>query len=135
MSHPLPTTSAHPANSDLPSAVSAAEERFIAANPKSLRRAEEAARSLPGGNTRTVLHYTPFPVTIVGGQGAVLTDLDGHLYTDFLGEFTAGLYGHSNPILSHDEVRDILAGVLREVSRDVECETKLAPYDGEDLVG
>ncbi|MEM7173461.1 MAG: aminotransferase class III-fold pyridoxal phosphate-dependent enzyme [Pseudomonadota bacterium] len=112
MSHPLPTTPAHRANSDLPSAVSAAEERFIAANPKSMRRAEEAARSLPGGNTRTVLHYTPFPVTIVSGEGAVLTDLDGHLYTDFLGEFTAGLYGHSNPILKKAISEALASGVV-----------------------
>ena len=30
-----------------------------------------------------------------------MTDLDGHTYRDFLGEYTAGLYGHSeNAIIS-----------------------------------
>ena len=54
---------------------------------------------MPGGNTRTVLHYSPFPLTITAGEGCRLRDLDGHGYTDFLGEYTAGLYGHSNPVI------------------------------------
>ena len=84
-------------NTDLGSAVADAEARFIAANPKSKARAEAAKASMPGGNTRTVLHYAPFPVTFKGGEGCRLTDIDGHTYVDFLGEYTAGLYGHSNP--------------------------------------
>ena len=30
------------------------------------------------------------------GRGCELTSLDGDVYVDFLGEFTAGIYGHSN---------------------------------------
>src|SRR5262249_52345148 len=33
------------------------------------------------------------------GEGAYLTDVDGHTYADFLGEYTAGLYGHSHPVI------------------------------------
>ena len=84
-------------NTDLGSAVADAEARFIASNPKSRARAEVAKASMPGGNTRTVLHYAPFPVAFTGGEGCRVTDIDGHTYTDFLGEYTAGLYGHSNP--------------------------------------
>ena len=51
---------------------------------------------MPGGNTRSVLHHPPFPLTFVGGAGAVLTDADGHDYIDFLGDYTAGLLGHSD---------------------------------------
>jgi glutamate-1-semialdehyde 2,1-aminomutase len=32
----------------------------------------------------------------VKGEGCELTSLDGEVYIDFLGEFTAGIYGHSN---------------------------------------
>jgi glutamate-1-semialdehyde 2,1-aminomutase len=85
------------ANTDLNSAVADAEARFVSANPNSQARAESAKANMPGGNTRTVLHYAPFPVAFKGGEGCRLTDLDGHTYTDFLGEYTAGLYGHSNP--------------------------------------
>ena len=92
-------TSENPRNSDLASSLSAAEERFKASNPKSGLRAKEAAMAMPGGNTRTVVHYTPYPLTIASGEGATITDIDGHQYTDFLGEYTAGLFGHSDPRL------------------------------------
>lgn len=86
-------------NADLASAAAEAELRYVASNPKSKARALKAAESMPGGNTRTVLHYGPFPLTLVSGEGCTVTDADGHSYTDFLGEYTAGLYGHSHPKL------------------------------------
>ena len=82
-------------NRTLDDAVAEAEARYVAAHPKSKARYERALASMPGANTRTVLHYDPFPVTLVEGEGAVVTDLDGHRYRDFVGEYTAGLYGHS----------------------------------------
>jgi glutamate-1-semialdehyde 2,1-aminomutase len=33
------------------------------------------------------------------GQGGTLTDVDGHRYADFVNEHTAGVFGHSNPII------------------------------------
>lgn len=76
-----------------------AAARYTAANPLSRSRFERSTGFLPGGDTRTVNHYTPFPVTIVRGEGARLYDLDGHEYVDFLNDHTAGLYGHSHPVL------------------------------------
>jgi glutamate-1-semialdehyde 2,1-aminomutase len=76
-----------------------AERRYVERNPESLRLHERRARSLPGGNTRTVIHQPPFPLTIVRGEGGRITDADGHVYVDFLGEYTAGLYGHSHPVI------------------------------------
>ena len=68
-------------------------------NPESKRLHEARAQFMPGGNTRSVLHVEPFPLTIVRAEGARIWDADGHEYLDFLGEFTAGLYGHSNPVI------------------------------------
>ncbi|MFW5679174.1 MAG: aminotransferase class III-fold pyridoxal phosphate-dependent enzyme, partial [Pseudomonadota bacterium] len=95
-------------NLDLETAVGDVEARFVAANARSKARFDAALGVMPGANTRTTLHFDPFPVTIVAGEGATLTDLDGHRYTDFLGEYTAGLYGHSNPVIA-EAVRDALA--------------------------
>ena len=81
------------------SALGAAEARYIERNPESRRLHEERALVMPGGNTRSVIHIPPFPLTIVRGEGAWITDADGHTYTDFLGEYTAGLYGHSHPVI------------------------------------
>ena len=86
-------------NRTLEDAVADVEVRYTAAHPKSKARYERALRSMPGANTRTVLHYDPFPVTLVKGEGALVSDLDGHTYRDFIGEYTAGLYGHSEPAI------------------------------------
>jgi glutamate-1-semialdehyde 2,1-aminomutase len=74
-----------------------ARKRYAAANPLSDAAEKDALQYLPGGNTRSVLHFEPFPLTMVSGDGAELTDLDGHCYVDFVGEYSAGLFGHSDP--------------------------------------
>ncbi len=76
-------------------ALQRARHDYLDRNTESERRHRAAAEVMPGGNTRTVLHYPPFPVTIVAGEGSRLTDADGHVYLDFLGDYTAGLLGHS----------------------------------------
>jgi glutamate-1-semialdehyde 2,1-aminomutase len=76
-----------------------ARERYINANPASRAAHEEATAALPGGNTRTTLFFGPFPLTMAAGSGCRMTDLDGHTYVDLLGEYTAGLYGHSHPVI------------------------------------
>jgi glutamate-1-semialdehyde 2,1-aminomutase len=86
-------------NADLTAAAAEAEARYVAANPQSAARFARATDAMPGGNTRTVLHYSPFPLTFAGGEGCRLRDIDDHSYADFLGEYSAGLYGHSNPLL------------------------------------
>jgi glutamate-1-semialdehyde 2,1-aminomutase len=75
--------------------VAQARREFAERNPESKRLHEEASKLLPGGHTRTVLAHEPFALTFVRGEGAVLTDADGHEYVDLLGDYTAGLLGHS----------------------------------------
>ena len=83
----------------LRSAIEDARSRYAALNPLSQAADKGAERYLPGGNTRSVLYYEPFPLTIVSGSGAELTDLDGHSYIDFVGEYSAALFGHSNDVI------------------------------------
>jgi glutamate-1-semialdehyde 2,1-aminomutase len=92
--------------------LAAVEAQYTARHPKSAERHAFATRHLPGGNTRTVLHYSPFPLTWAGGNGNRLTDIDGFEYVDLLGEFSAGLYGHSNPIVRDAMLRAIDSGVV-----------------------
>ena len=86
-------------NSTVESAVAETKERFVNRHPGSLAAHVEAAAVMPGGNTRTTLFYAPFPVVMARGEGCRLTDVDGHEYVDFLGEYTAGLYGHNHPVI------------------------------------
>ena len=86
-------------NQILDSAVVEAEQRYVAANPGSAKFNQSAKAVMPGGNTRTTLHYGPFPLTIRSAAGSRVTDVDGHSYVDFINEHTAGVLGHSNPII------------------------------------
>ena len=96
------------AHADIDQALAAAHRRFTEANPASLRQFEEQARYMPGANSRSVLFYAPFPLTIARGEGATLWDADGHRYADFIAEYTAGVYGHSAP-----EIREAVAEAMK----------------------
>jgi len=95
----MPQTAQVLANSSLETSLAEARERFIAGNPRSRAAHLEATAVMPGGNTRTVLFYTPFPLTMIRGSGCRLWDADGHEYVDLLGEYTAGIYGHNNSLI------------------------------------
>ena len=86
-------------NADIDAALAEAKEAYVTRNPNSLARYVEATTVMPGGNTRTVLHYAPFPLAMVRAEGCRMWDADGAEYVDFLGEYTAGLYGHSHPVI------------------------------------
>lgn len=124
------TASAHtaaerlPANATLDEALSAARAHYTAANPKSLALHREAERSLPGGNTRTVLFFGPFPLRFAGGDGCYLNDVDGHGYVDFLAEYTAGMFGHSHPVIRRAIDKALDFGV--NIGGHTELEVRLA---------
>jgi glutamate-1-semialdehyde 2,1-aminomutase len=99
-------------NLTMDAALEEAVQRYTSANPKSEQSFQDAKRGLPGGNTRTGLYYAPFPLTLAGGEGARVRDVDGHDYTDFVVELTAGLYGHSNPALQAAIKNAINSGIV-----------------------
>ena len=61
--------------------------------PGSAASFEAARRILPGGETRAVTSYPPYPVVIAEGHGARLTDVDGHRYLDLVNNYTAMVHG------------------------------------------
>jgi glutamate-1-semialdehyde 2,1-aminomutase len=78
-------------------ALAGAREAYTKRNQRSLKAHQDAHSHLPGGNTRTVLHVDPFPVTWASATSGTLTSIDGDTYVDLLGEFSAGIFGHSEP--------------------------------------
>ncbi len=99
-------------------------QRYSRANPNSAHQLEWAARVMPGGNTRSVLFYEPFPLVMTAGNGCFLDDLDGHRYVDFLAEYTAALYGHSHPVITHALTKAMANGL--NLSAHTEMEARLA---------
>ncbi|MBC2669286.1 aspartate aminotransferase family protein [Novosphingobium piscinae] len=80
-------------------ALEEAESLYRSLHPASAAHSAHAAQFMPGGNTRSSLWAFPFPIYMEGGHEARLTDVDGNVYIDFLGEFTSGIYGHSPDFL------------------------------------
>ncbi|OHW91972.1 aminotransferase class-III [Colletotrichum incanum] len=72
-------------------------KKYAAENEKSRQVNKSASGSLPGGTTRSVLYYQPFPLAFSGGHNCHLTSMDGHEYLDFVSEYCAGMFGHSHP--------------------------------------
>lgn len=79
----------------LDDAVTDARRRFADRRPLSAALHARAAAVMPGGNTRTVLFHEPFPLRISRAFDATIVDADGIDYLDLLGDYTAGLLGHS----------------------------------------
>lgn len=92
-------------------ALAEARDDYAARNPESAALHERARAAMPGGNTRTALHFSPFPLYAAKSAGAWITDVDGHEYLDTLGEYTAGLYGHSHPVVVAEIEATIRAGI------------------------
>lgn len=64
---------------------------------------------MPGGNTRGVLHYPPYPAYLAEGEGATVTDVDGNEYLDFLNNYTSLIHGHA-PRESSEAAIDAIRG-------------------------
>ncbi len=112
------------ANSTLDEAIVAARTHYASANPRSQALHVEAARHLPGGNTRTTLFHGPYPLRFVKGEGCRLWDADGHAYVDFVAEYTAGMFGHSHPAIRRAVLSALDFGI--NIGGHTELEVKLA---------
>ena len=50
---------------------------------------------MPGGETRSVTHFQPYPAAVAKGHGARIVDVDGNEYLDVLNNYTALVHGHA----------------------------------------
>ena len=70
---------------------------YLARTPRSRELFERATGSLPGGSTRTTVYRAPYPPYVDHGAGLAITDVDGNVYRDFLGNYTSLILGHAHP--------------------------------------
>jgi glutamate-1-semialdehyde 2,1-aminomutase len=57
---------------------SAVEGEYLRRTPASAAFHERALAVMPGGDTRTIAHHEPYPLTFERGEGADLVDVDGN---------------------------------------------------------
>lgn len=73
--------------------------RYCEHTPNSGKAIAEACKVMPGGITRGALQYDPYPLVIEHAEGAKVRSADGHEYLDYVGDYSAGVYGHSDPTI------------------------------------
>lgn len=76
------------------SALKMLTDEYVERTRRSEAVAYRARQVLPGGETRSITFYDPYPASITSAAGAVLTDVDGNDYIDVLNNYTALVHGH-----------------------------------------
>jgi glutamate-1-semialdehyde 2,1-aminomutase len=104
-------------------------EEYKRQNPGSCVALERARRCLPGGCTRTVLFWPPFPLCLAAGSGACVWDVDGNKRIDFNFNNTTLIMGHNHPKIV-EATRDQL-----EKGTVLGAPTEAEPMLAEELVG
>src|SRR5215210_7237038 len=66
---------------------------------------ERLERSIPGGNTRSLAYFPPYPLVISSGSGCRIKDADGNEFIDLLNNYTASVHGHAVPAVN-EAMRD-----------------------------
>ncbi len=84
-----------------------------------------AKNCLPGGNTRSVTYYEPYPLFIVKGKGFEIYDADGNSYIDFINNYTSLIHGHAHPKIL-DAVKEQLKKGSWACPASLESQYKLA---------
>lgn len=73
--------------------------RYCAAMTHNADLRRRGERVLPRGNSRATLYVPPAPPYAVAGEGAIVTDADGHRLIDCNNNYTSLVHGHAHPEL------------------------------------
>jgi glutamate-1-semialdehyde 2,1-aminomutase len=77
--------------------------------PVSRARHEQLINYIPGGATRSLSYFKPYPIHIDYGQGAYVFTHEGHKLFDVTNAYGAIVHGHGDP----DVVRAVQQGIVR----------------------
>lgn len=97
---------------------------YTSRRPKSESLFKAARDYMPGGDTRSVTFYKPFPTFIEKGEGCRLTDADGHVYIDLVNNYTSLIHGHAHPSVVKAVTEQVRKGST--YGSPTECQYKLA---------
>jgi len=99
---------------------------YLAKRPESQRLYQQAQSFMPGGDTRSVTYYRPFPSFMDYGKGCRLYDVDGNEYIDFGNNQTSLVHGHAHPKIVEAVIEQVRRGSV--FSAPVECQFRLAQH-------
>ena len=72
-------------------------DQYSKTTPKSMSYSKQAMQYLPGGVTRTLSFFQPYPPYIDRGEGCRIIDVDGNERIDFFNNATSLILGHAHP--------------------------------------
>ncbi len=72
-------------------------QQYEKRTPTSKKLFIESLKYLPGGGTRNIAYYPPYPFFVERGEGMYLYDVDGNQYLDCQNNMTVLLHGHAHP--------------------------------------
>lgn len=84
-------------------------DEYKARTKTSYRLHQEAKEVFPGGDTRNVTFFKPYPSFMELGKGCRLWDVDGNEIIDFQNNYTSLIHGHAHP--------DIVAAVQDQIAK------------------
>ncbi|MEV6983650.1 aspartate aminotransferase family protein [Sphaerisporangium sp. NPDC051017] len=97
-------------------------DTYRARTPRSRQLLEQAKGYLPGGDTRTINHFTPHPTFMASGRGCILTDEDGNEYLDLVNNMSAIVHGHAHPALVDAAAKQFARGTALGAPGEVEAQ-------------
>ena len=98
------------------------EAVYRARTKRSRALMERAARSMPGGNTRTTSFHPPYPVVFERGAGPWLRDVDGCRYIDLFNNGLSLIHGHAYRPIRQAMVRALSIGTAWSGANRVQIE-------------
>ncbi|MBU6996982.1 MAG: aspartate aminotransferase family protein [Theionarchaea archaeon] len=99
-------------------------DQYRKTHSRSWKFHQRAAKVLPGGDTRSVTYFDPYPCFIESGSGCRIYDVDGNEYLDFLNNYTALILGHAHPQVVARVTHQIKKGTVYPAP--IEVQTVLA---------
>ena len=84
------------------------ESDYRQRTPTSAALYDRALTSMPGGDTRQTVFFTPYPLFVACGEGSFVTDVDANSYFDCSSCWSALVLGHAHPAVT-EAVADQLA--------------------------
>ena len=73
------------------------EREYLRRTPKSRRLHALTRKFLPGGDTRSIAFFEPYPFFTERAEGYTLHDADGNDYLDFVNNYASLVHGHAHP--------------------------------------
>jgi glutamate-1-semialdehyde 2,1-aminomutase len=83
---------------------------------------ERLKRSVPGGNTRSLAFFPPYPLVISSGSGCRIRDADGNDFIDLLNNYTASVHGHALPAINEALSKQTALGTVFPAPSELQAE-------------